>query len=139
MQKEQRQRRILELISETRIETQEELAELLLAEKIQVTQSSISRDLLDLGIVKIDGAYAVPTRPDAPLAMGLTDLKPAGDSLIVAKTRTGLASAVCVVIDGHHIEEIIGTIAGEDTVFIAVENKKAQKFVMARIWEIFNK
>lgn len=139
MQKEQRQRRILELISESRIETQENLAESLLAEGIQVTQSSVSRDLLDLGVIKVDGAYSVPTRPDDPLAMGLLELKPSGESLIVAKTRTGLASAVCVIIDGSHIEDVVGTIAGEDTIFIAVTDKKSQKNVMAKIWSLFNR
>jgi transcriptional regulator of arginine metabolism len=139
MQKEQRQKRILELIGEIRIETQEHLAELLLSENIPVTQSSISRDLLDLGVIKVDGAYAVPTRPDDPLSMGLLELRPAGESLIVAKTKTGMASAVCVVIDGHHLEEVVGTIAGEDTIFIAVGDKKAQKSAMTKIWEMFNR
>ncbi len=126
------------MIGEIRIETQEHLAELLLSENIAVTQSSISRDLLELGVIKSEGAYAVPKRPDDPLAVGLLELKPAGDSLIVAKTKTGFASAVCVVIAGHHLEEVVGTIAGEDTIFIAVGDKKAQKSAMARIWEMFN-
>ena len=139
MQKELRQKRILELISRERIETQENLVGALLAEGHKVTQSSVSRDLLELGVLKIDGAYAVPTRSDAPLSMGLLELKTAGETLIVARTKTGMASAVCVVIDGNDLEEIVGTIAGEDTIFIAVGDKKSQKTVMAKIWEMFNK
>lgn len=139
MQKDLRQRRILDLISRVRIETQEDLVEALLSEGLKVTQSSVSRDLLELGVVKIDGAYAVPMRQEAPLSMGLLELKSAGESLIVAKTNTGMASAVCVVIDGNQLEEIVGTIAGEDTIFIAVVDKRSQKTAMVKIWEMFNK
>ena len=61
----------------------------------------------------------------------------AGESLVVARTEPGMASAVAVNIDGAAIEEIVGTIAGEDTIFIAVNDRKAQRPVIKKIWELF--
>ena len=57
----------------------------------------------------------------------------------MAKCELGLASAVCVKLDAAEIKEIVGTIAGEDTIFIAVKDAKAQKAVMRKVWEIFEK
>src|ERR1051326_1094303 len=123
MQKEQRQTAILKLIAARQIGRQEELAELLEKKGFVVTQSSVSRDLLDLGIVKVHGAYALPKKPRNALAFGLVSLETAGENLIVAKCEAGLASAVAVRIDGAAIDEIVGTIAGDDTIFIAVRDK----------------
>ena len=139
MQKEQRQTAILKLISARQIARQEELTELLEKKGFSVTQSSVSRDLLDLGIIKASGFYALPQKPRNAIAFGLLSLKTAGENLIVAKCESGLASAVAVRIDSVNIEEIIGTIAGDDTIFIAVGGKDEQKTVIRRIWEIFDK
>ncbi len=129
---------ILKLISAKQISRQEELAELLEKKGFAVTQSSVSRDLLDLGIVKIHGYYALPKKTrSAGDAFGLLSLDTAGDSLIVAKCEPGLASAVAVRIDDAVIDEIVGTIAGDDTIFVAVKDKAAQKTVIKKIWEIF--
>ena len=139
MQKAQRQTAILKLISAKPIGRQEELAELLEKKGFSVTQSSVSRDLLDLGIVKVHGHYALPQKPRNAVAFGLLELKTAGDNLIVAKCEAGLASAIAVRIDSASIEEIVGTIAGDDTIFIAVGDKEDQKTVNKRIWEIFER
>jgi transcriptional regulator of arginine metabolism len=137
MQKAQRQTAILKLISAKPISRQEELAELLEKKGFSVTQSSVSRDLLDLGIVKIHGHYALPQKPRNAVAFGLLELKTAGDNLVVAKCESGLASAIAVRIDAANIEEIVGTIAGDDTIFIAVRDKDEQKTAIKKIWEIF--
>jgi transcriptional regulator of arginine metabolism len=137
MQKEQRHTAILKFITAKRIGTQEELAELLEKKGFSVTQSSVSRDLDELGIIKVNGFYAIPQKPRNAVAFGLLELKTAGDNLIVARCESGLASAVAVRIDSAGIEEIIGTIAGDDTIFIAVAGKDQQKAVIRRIWEIF--
>ncbi|HLM02669.1 MAG TPA: hypothetical protein VK400_16565 [Pyrinomonadaceae bacterium] len=137
MQKEQRHTVILKLISAKPISRQEELAELLEKKGFAVTQSSVSRDLLDLGIVKIHGHYALPKKPRGAVAFGLLGLEPAGDNLIVAKCEPGLASAVAVRVDEAAINEIVGTIAGDDTIFIAVKDKSEQKTVIKKIWEMF--
>ena len=139
MQKEQRQTTILKLIRARQIARQEELTELLEKKGFPVTQSSVSRDLLDLGIIKANGFYALPQKPRNAVAFGLLSLRAAGDNLIVAKCESGLASAVAVRIDSITIEEIIGTIAGDDTIFIAVAGKDEQKAAIRKIWEIFEK
>ena len=133
MIKQKRQEKILDLIRTKHISTQEELGELLSG----VTQSSVSRDLDDLGIVKVNGYYALPQKGSEDL--GLQTLESAGDNLIVAKCDTGVASAVCVLIDRQKIDEIVGTIAGDDTIFIAVRDRKAQKTVLKKVWEMFEK
>lgn len=139
MQKEQRQTAILKLIAARQIGRQEELAELLEKKGFAVTQSSVSRDLLDLGIIKVHGHYALPKKPRHALAFGLMSLETAGENLVVAKCEAGLASAVAVRIDGGSINEIVGTIAGDDTIFIAVRDRGEQKTVIKKIWEIFEK
>lgn len=138
MQKENRQNTLLELISARNISRQDELTELLEKKGFIVTQSSVSRDLDELGIVKLNGVYALPQRSTQnPAAFGLNKLQTAGDNIIVAKCDAGLASAVCVRIDNSEIMEIVGTIAGEDTIFIAVKDAKSQKAAIKKIWELF--
>ncbi len=139
MQKEQRQTAILKLITGKQIAKQEELADLLEKKGFNVTQSSVSRDLDELGIIKLNGFYALPNKPRNAIAFGLLALETAGENLIVAKCESGLASAIAVKIDGANLSEIVGTIAGDDTIFIAVKNKDDQKTVIKRIWEIFEK
>lgn len=136
MKKETRQQRILSLIRAKPIGTQEELRSLLESAGVPATQSSVSRDLEELGIVKHHGHYTVP-RANGAAARGLLSLEMAGESLVVARTEPGMASAVAVNIDGAAIEEIVGTIAGEDTIFIAVNDPKAQRPVIKKIWELF--
>lgn len=139
MQKMQRQTTILKLISAKSISRQEELTELLEKKGYAVTQSSVSRDLDELGIVKAGGFYALPNAPKNSVAFGLLELKTAGESLIVARCESGLASAIAVRIDAARISEIVGTIAGDDTIFIAVKDKNDQKTVVKKIWEMFDK
>ena len=139
MQKEQRQTTILKLITANQIGRQEELAEILEKKGFSVTQSSVSRDLLELGIVKVGGFYALPQKPRSGMVFGLVSLEVAGENMIVAKTEAGLASACAVRIDSAQIEEIVGTIAGDDTIFIAVRGQKEQKAVLKKVWELFEK
>jgi transcriptional regulator of arginine metabolism len=137
MIKETRQQKILSLIRGRRIARQDELTALLERAGMAATQSSVSRDLLELGIVKHHGYYALPRAENGAAARGLLSLEMAGDVLIVARCEPGLASAVAVEIDRATVPEIIGTIAGEDTIFIATTTRKAQRAVIKKIWEIF--
>ena len=139
MQKEQRQTTILKLITGSQIGRQEELAEILEKKGFSVTQSSVSRDLLELGIVKVGGFYALPQKPKSGLVFGLVKLEIAGENMVVAKTEAGLASACAVRIDSAGLEEIVGTIAGDDTIFIAVRGPKEQKAVLKKVWELFER
>jgi transcriptional regulator of arginine metabolism len=137
MEKEKRQQKILGLIRARRIGTQQELAAQLERAGFAATQSSISRDLEELGVVKQRGHYTLPAAPSGAASRGLLGLEPAGDCLVVAKCEPGLASAVAVEIDRAAIPEIVGTLAGEDTVFIAVPERKAQRAAVKKVWEIF--
>ena len=133
MNKRDRQQKSLSLIQATPIGTQEDLRALLERSGVPATQSSVSRDLEELGVVKHHGHYTLP-RMNGAAARGLLSLDHAGDSLVIARTIPGLASAVAVEIDAAAMPEIVGTIAGEDTIFIAVRD---QRRVMKRIWSLF--
>lgn len=139
MIKERRQEKIRNLILASNIGTQDELTGLLSRDGFSVTQSSVSRDLEQIGIIKVNGFYALPHTNNGVQKFGLLSLDTAGENLIVAKCESGLASAVAVRIDNAKVPEIIGTIAGDDTIFIAVKDKKSQKSGMKKIWEIFEK
>ena len=136
MIKRERQKRILNLIRAKRIGTQEELRAELERSGVPATQSSVSRDLDELGVVKHHGFYALP-QANGDAARGLVSLDIAGDVLVIAKCLPGRASAVAVEIDDAAIAEIVGTLAGEDTIFIATHDQKSQRAVMKRIWEMF--
>ena len=137
MDKERRQQKIISLIRARRIGRQQELAEMLERAGIGATQSSVSRDLEELGVVKLNGHYTLPAAPVGAAARGLLSLDTAGDCLVVAKCEPGHASAVAVEIDRAGIAEIVGTLAGEDTVFIAVPERKAQRAVVKKVLELF--
>ena len=137
MRKSFRQKKLLSLINAKPFATQAELRDSLEAAGVPTTQSSLSRDLEELGIVKHHGHYAVP-RVTGPAAHGLLSLDTAGENLVVARTEAGRASAVAVDIDGAAIGEIVGTLAGEDTIFIAVRGLKEQRAAVKKIWGLFS-
>ncbi len=137
MHKTKRQQKIISLIRARHIGTQQELTALLERAGFVATQPSVSRDLEELGVVKHNGHYTLPRTTDGAAARGLLGLEAAGDSLVVAKCEPGLASSVAVEIDRAGIAEIVGTLAGEDTVFIAVRERKAQRAVMKKVLELF--
>lgn len=129
--------KILELISTRVVRTQEELADALTALGWEVTQSSVSRDIAALRLVKVDGAYRRPP-PQAPqidpderrVAEGVLTMEIAGDALLVLHTPPGEANHVAVALDRLAWSEVIGTIAGDDTIFLAVKGSAAQRRVL---------
>jgi transcriptional regulator of arginine metabolism len=135
MLKRERQKKLLNLIRAKRIGTQEALRAHLERAGVPATQSSVSRDLEELGVVKHHGSYALP-HANGDSARGLLSLDVAGDVLVIARCLPGRASAVAVEIDDAAIAEVVGTLAGEDTIFIAVREQKAQRAVMKKIWEL---
>ena len=136
MLKADRQKAIVNLISNGDVTRQDELLSLLKEKGYQVTQASISRDLEELGIAKVSGRYSMPRKAFGDSVGDQIVLTPAGENLIVAKCHPGLASAMAVRIDAAPIPEIIGTIAGDDTIFIAVAGMDAQKLVIRKILEL---
>ena len=136
MVKRARQKHILNLIRAKRIGTQEELRAHLERSGMAATQSSVSRDLEELGVVKHHGFYALP-HANGGSARGLVSLEVAGDVLVVARCLPGRASSVAVEIDDAAMPEIVGTLAGEDTIFVATRDSKSQRTAIKKIWEMF--
>jgi transcriptional regulator of arginine metabolism len=137
MRKDERQQTILNLILARSIGRQDELAKMLRRNGFSVTQASISRDLEELGVVKVNGSYTLPQKASDALAFGLFALETAGENLLVAKCGAGLASAAAVRIDAARIPDIVGTIAGDDTIFIAVKDAKARRSASRALWKLF--
>jgi transcriptional regulator of arginine metabolism len=132
--------KILELINTRAIHTQEELAEALAGAGWEVTQSSVSRDIAALRLVKVDGAYRKPPRgrniqdPDERrIADGVLSFEPAGDALIVLHTPPGDANRVAVALDRLAWPDVLGTIAGDDTIFLATKDSPAQRRVLREV------
>lgn len=139
--RKQRLLRILELISTRRVHTQEELVEALAADGWDVTQSSVSRDIAALGLVKQDGVYHRPLpdaqRPVDPdelrIREGVLSVDTAGDVLVVIRTPPGEANRVAVAIDRLRWPSVVGTIAGDDTIFVATRDPAAQRHLVAHL------
>ncbi len=133
--------KILELISTRPIRTQAELAEALAAEGWPVTQSSVSRDIAALHLVKVNGAYQraarvarAPEHPDERrIVEGVLSLETAGDALIVLHTPPGEANRVAVALDRLAWSDLLGTIAGDDTIFVAVKDAAAQRRLVRQL------
>ena len=132
--------KILELISTRAIHTQEELAEALAGAGWEVTQPSVSRDIAALRLVKVDGAYRRPPRgsstqdPDERrVAESVLSCASAGDALIVLHTPPGDANRAAVALDRLAWPDIVGTIAGDDTIFLAMKDTAAQRRVLRQI------
>ena len=142
MKKYTRQTKILELISKREVETQEELAEGLKVMGIDVTQATISRDIKELRLVKImskNGKYKYATIGQSQ--EGITDrlYKIFENSVVsidnamnvvVIKTIPGAAQICASAIDYMGVDEIVGTLAGDDTVFVAIRSLEAVEYVL---------
>jgi transcriptional regulator of arginine metabolism len=136
--KERRQRAITDLIRSRALASQEELADRLTKRGFAVTQATISRDLEQIGAVKVrrDGqlSYSLPDQvreaPSPRLAAVFRDWVRSVDNagnLVVIKTPPGSAHLVGVALDGSDLSNIVGTICGDDTIFVACRSEKAGK------------
>jgi transcriptional regulator of arginine metabolism len=133
--KRTRQEKILQIIAERQVATQQDLAQELSRRGIDATQSSVSRDIVELGLTKFNGYY---TAPQPVLSGGpVVEIATAGDNLIVIKTDIGQASPAALAIDRARIDEVVGTVAGDDTIFIAVKSLEAQRLALKRIVKLF--
>lgn len=138
--KSERQEKILEIIKENDIATQEELLDVLRLEGYEATQATISRDIRELRLTKIvDGGiqkYAAPEqdlhdvneRYLRVLREGYVSVDGAGNILII-NTVSGMAMAVAAAIDSIGIPEIAGTIAGDDTIFCAIRDVDKMEYM----------
>ncbi len=143
--KKKRQDRIIELIGRHEIETQEELADKLCEAGYQVTQATVSRDIRELKLSKIPVGkgrqkYVTFTRDESHLGdkyirvlkEGYVSMAPA-QNLVVMKTVSGMAMAVAAAVDALKIEEIVGCIAGDNTIMMATGSEAAALAVMDKI------
>ena len=126
--KKVRQTRILEIISGRRVESQESLSAFLCDAGINVAQTTISRDIREMGLVKIRGRYqtagtAVPSPGTFRnmFAQFVTRTDAAGN-IVVIRTLPGSAHSVCVALDAAGWPEVVGTIASDDTIFVLARN-----------------
>jgi transcriptional regulator of arginine metabolism len=132
--KGKRQELLAEIIRSKRIGGQKKLLRELLRFGIRATQASVSRDLMELGIVKIKGFYHLPSFGTEKVPIGeIMEVDTAGDNLIVIKTPPGQASMTALAVDRMKIPGIVGTVAGDDTFFVAVKSQAEQKMIMRQI------
>ena len=146
--KTNRQSKIIEIIQKNEVETQDELSALLEKDGFRVTQATVSRDIRELKLTKIPTAggrqkYAVIT--DAPenlskkyervLREGFLSMDMA-QNILVIKAVSGMASAVCAAIDAMKMREIVGSIAGDDTIMCAIRTVDDTYAVMKKIRRI---
>jgi transcriptional regulator of arginine metabolism len=130
----QRRDAIIRILRQNAVARQAQLVTLLHREGHDATQSSVSRDLRELGVVKGGDRYLLPAVEDALTPSHFEDVRAfvkgyraAGSALTVLKTTAGAAQSVALAIDKGHWPEIVGTIAGDDTIFIATESARAQR------------
>ncbi|MCP4676946.1 MAG: arginine repressor [Deltaproteobacteria bacterium] len=140
--KTKRQARLLEIVRTQPVTTQTELAELLIKAGTNCTQVSVSRDIRELGLVKRDGRYVMPDSPaDAP---DLDDLagtvggfiqsaEIVGQNLVVVRTLPGTAHSVALLLDAVDWPGLAGSVAGDDTIFVAVHSSKAGGKVVRKL------
>lgn len=118
---------------------QGDLVELLRLQGIRTTQSTVSRDLAELGALKVNGAYRLPeSRSGQGGVLGLTAVEPVGDHWIVLRTPVGQASPVALRIDRAGIQEVVGTVAGDDTIMVAVKGPAQQRKAVKEIVALFS-
>jgi transcriptional regulator of arginine metabolism len=139
---------IREFLSERAIGTHEQLSKALYEKNIRVSQATLSKDLRELGVLRIpqiDGGFrytiysenealspAFRLRLTRELANNLFDAEQAS-SIVVLKTRSGYAQSVCESIDRINWESVVGTLAGENTVFVATRSETDAKAVLAEL------
>jgi transcriptional regulator of arginine metabolism len=142
-QQQARRHAIARLLERKNITRQVELVRLLRAEGFPATQSSVSRDLKDLGVAKLKTGYALPPRAQRPdddealrlVAEFVRDVRPAGPHLLVITTAVGAAQRVAVTLDRVEWPEIVGTLSGDDTIFVATTGAAQQRRLSTRLRE----
>lgn len=148
--KEQRQSKILSLIQKYEIETQEELAENLEQAGFKVTQATVSRDIRELKLTKVAGKnnaqkYVALTNYEHQISDKVIRVFRAGfvsmdiaQNILVIRTLTGMGNAVAAAIDAFKHEEIVGTLAGDDTIFCAIRNVEDISDVIEKFQEVLS-
>jgi len=139
-----RREAILDILGNLEVTRQEDLVQELAARGMEVTQSSVSRDLKELGVVKVHERYLAPKNTHVPghlpfevLADFVRDIRPAGSNITVIHTVTGAAQSVALALDESGWQEIAGTVSGDDTIFVATTGPAQQNVLLARLDQLF--
>jgi transcriptional regulator of arginine metabolism len=144
--REARRTAIVRLLRATPVRRQQELVRLLKREGHAVTQSSISRDLRELGVLKHSEGYVLPDDAElaartqdkfSALAQFVREIRTAGASITVVKTTIGAAQSVAAAIDKAEWPDVAGTVSGDDTIFIATADARAQSRVLEQLRDAF--
>lgn len=140
MSKLARQNVILELARREPVPSQDELRQRLAKRGYKVTQATLSRDIHELHLVKTSEGYAAPTGEPGPALPPLTHLirefvreVRQAQNMLVLKTSVGSAQPVAAAIDGETWPEVVGTVAGDDTIFIVSQDRKRSHRLALRI------
>lgn len=147
--KTRRQTKILELIKENNIETQSDLLEMLKRDGFNVTQATVSRDIKEMRLVKVldnSGSYkyAAETISEADEQSHIYLFSTAVTSvdyahcLVVIKTRSGMAQAVCAALDSTNRAGVLGSIAGDDTIFVATRTDSSSAALVSDIKKLMS-
>ena len=146
LEQNERRRAIARLLAEHVVNRQAELVELLRAEGYLATQSSVSRDLRDLGAAKLKDGYSLPkpleTGDDESLSVVaefVRDIRSAGPNILVVITAIGAAQRVAVTLDTSGWPEIVGTVSGDDTIFVATIDANEQRRLRSRLQQHLKK
>ena len=144
--KAKRQTKILEIIANYEVTTQEELADRLQAEGFQVTQATVSRDIRELHLYKVPGGSgrhkyaALVAKEDDAVVDRYMDTFRAGyvsmaqaQNILVIRTVSGMASGVAAALDAMNFKEVVGTIAGDDTIMCAIGSVEETAVLMDKI------
>lgn len=139
-QQHERRRLIARLLLKHEISRQAELVELLRANGCAATQSSVSRDLKEMGAVKQKDGYSMPEHEERRNAQSLKvvaefvrGIHGAGPNLVVIETAIGAAQRVAVTLDRIGWPEIVGTLSGDDTIFVATSSAAQQRRLLGRL------
>lgn len=139
----ERRATIVKILREQAVGRQSDLVRLLHKLGHDATQSSVSRDLRELGVLKAGDRYVLmPELQERvnnfdALAGFVREIHSAGATLTVVKTTVGAAQSVAVAVDRAQWPEVVGTISGDDTIFIATQGASQQKKVLQRLHSIF--
>jgi len=144
MDKLYRRTRILDLLRAENVATQAELCHRLGRRGLHVTQATVSRDLEELGVVKTRGGYRLPEAaepaagpaPQPPLSVVLKEfLRDArqASNLVILRTHPGNAHSVAVALDAERWPEVAGTVAGDDTIFVATPRPQEAARILKKI------
>ncbi len=140
-----RRTQILGLLRSEAVATQSELLRRLARRVLRVTQATVSRDLEELGVIKTREGYRLPDSqepapaPQPPLAVVLKEFLREvlqASNLVILKTHPGNAHTVAVTLDAQHWSEVVGTVAGDDTIFVATEDAREAAKIRKKLLDL---